>query len=109
MSKTYLPYDPDQRLLLPAALREWRPEGHLAYFISNVVDRLDLSEITACYDQERRGYALQSPDDGEGAVFCQQAGMVKLGHVALDGAKVRANASKHKAMSCRRWWTAGIG
>ena len=47
MSKTYLPYDPDQQLLLPAALQEWLPDGHLAYFISDVVDQLDLSEITA--------------------------------------------------------------
>ncbi len=41
MSKTYLPYDPDQQLLLPAALREWFPDDHLAYFISDVVDQLD--------------------------------------------------------------------
>ena len=34
--------------------------------------------------------------------FCQRAGLVKLGHVALDGAKVRANASRHKAMSYKR-------
>ena len=34
--------------------------------------------------------------------LCQRAGMVKLGHVALDGTKVRANASKHKAMSYKR-------
>ena len=34
--------------------------------------------------------------------LCQQAGLVKLCHVALDGTKVKANASKHKAMSCRR-------
>ena len=34
--------------------------------------------------------------------LCQRAGLVKLGHVALDGAKVKANASKHKAMSYRR-------
>ena len=34
--------------------------------------------------------------------FCQRAGLVKLGHVALDGTKVRANASKHKAMSYNR-------
>ena len=34
--------------------------------------------------------------------FAQRAGLVKLGHVALDGTKVRANASKHKAMSYRR-------
>ena len=34
--------------------------------------------------------------------FCQRAGLVKLGHVALDGTKVRANASRHKAMSYKR-------
>ena len=31
--------------------------------------------------------------------LCQQAGLVKLGHVALDGTKVKANASKHKPES----------
>lgn len=35
-------------------------------------------------------------------LLCRHAGLVKLGHVALDGTKVRANASKHKAMSYRR-------
>ena len=34
-----------------------------------------------------------------GAAACQAAGLVKLGHVAVDGTKLRANASKHKAMS----------
>ena len=34
--------------------------------------------------------------------LCQRAGLVKLGHVALDGTKVKANASRHKAMSYRR-------
>ena len=34
--------------------------------------------------------------------LCQMAGMVSLGHVALDGTKVKANASKHKAMSYGR-------
>ena len=160
MSKTYLPYDPDQQLLLPAALQEWLPDDHLAYFISDVVDQLDLSSITARYEQERRGgppyhprmmvkvllygycigvassrriaqrlhediafrvlAANNTPDfrtisdfrkDHLGALsglflqvlaFCQRSGLVKLGHVALDGAKVRANASRHKAMSYRR-------
>ena len=46
MSKTYLPYEPDQQLLLPAALQEWLPDDHLAYFISDVVDQLDMSEVT---------------------------------------------------------------
>lgn len=35
-------------------------------------------------------------------LICQKAGLVKLGHVALDGTKVKANASKHKAMSYGR-------
>src|SRR5208282_4585071 len=34
--------------------------------------------------------------------LCQRAGLVKLGHVSLDGTKVKANASKHKAMSYER-------
>jgi transposase len=34
--------------------------------------------------------------------LCQRAGLVKLGHVALDGTKLKANASKHKAMSYER-------
>ena len=55
MSKTYLPYDRDQQLLLPQALQEWLPEDHLAYFISDIVNQLDLSDIMAHYEQERRG------------------------------------------------------
>jgi transposase len=34
--------------------------------------------------------------------LCERAGLVKLGHVALDGTKIKANASKHKAMSYER-------
>ena len=55
MKKTYLPFDPDQQLLLPAALQEWLPEDHLPYFISAVVEQLDLWEITEHYEQESRG------------------------------------------------------
>ena len=160
MSKTYLPYEPDQQLLLPAALQDWLPDDHLAYFISDVVDQLDMSEVTARYERERRGgppyhprmmvkallygycvgvassrriaqrlhediafrvlAANNTPDfrtisdfrkdnlDALSGLFlqvlalCQQAGLVKLGHVALDGTKVKANASKHKAMSYGR-------
>ena len=160
MSKTYRPYDPEQQLLMPAALQEWLPPGHLAYFISDVVDQLDLSAITGRYQGETRGgppchpgmmvkvllygycsgvassrrLALRLHEDIAFRVLaanntpglrtvsdfrkdhlaalselflqvlalCQQAGLVKLGHVALDGTKVRANASKHKAMSYRR-------
>ena len=160
MSKTYLPYEPDQQLLLPAALQEWLPDDHLAYFISDVVDQLDMSKVTARYERERRGgppynprmmvkvllygycvgvassrriaqrlhediafrvlAANNTPDfrtisdfrkdnvDALSGLFvqvlalCHQAGLVKLGHVALDGTKVKANASKHKAMSYQR-------
>ena len=45
MSKTYLPYDPEQQLLLPAALQEWLRDDQLAYFTSDIVDQLDLSAI----------------------------------------------------------------
>ncbi|MDR7497529.1 MAG: IS1182 family transposase [Armatimonadota bacterium] len=159
-TKEYRPYSPDQLLLLPPSLREWLPEGHLAYFIGDLVDSFDLSAIEAVYEDELRGgppyhpamlvkvllyaysqgvYASRriarrlqedvafrvlaagnAPDfraisdfrkrhlDALQALFNQvltlarKAGLVKLGHVALDGTKVRANASKHKAMSYGR-------
>lgn len=50
MSKTFRPYTLNQRLLLPPALREWLPEGHLALFVSAVVDALDLSAIFEVYE-----------------------------------------------------------
>jgi transposase len=160
MSKTYRPYAPEQTYLLPPSLKEWLPAGHLAYFISDVVDELDLSEITSEYEREERGYppyhpvmmvkvtvygycvgrpssrrlqkgieediafrvlaAGNEPDFRTISDFrkrhlkalakifcqvlqlCQKAGLVKLGHVALDGTKIKANASKHKAMSYER-------
>lgn len=161
MSKTYRPYEPDQILLLPPSVQDWLPTGHLAHFISELVDEsLDLSAITKVYEQEERGYppyhpvmmtkvllyaysmgmpssrriekcliedvgfrmlaANNTPNFRTIADFrkehlaaldglflqvlklCQKAGMVKLGHVALDGTKMKANASKHKAMSYDR-------
>jgi len=35
-------------------------------------------------------------------LLCAKAGLVKLGHVSMDGSKIKANASKHKAMSYGR-------
>ena len=55
MAKTYRPYVPEQDLLLPPSLREWLPEDHLAFFVSDLVDHLDLSAITAVYEHEERG------------------------------------------------------
>ncbi|MDO8767222.1 MAG: IS1182 family transposase [Burkholderiaceae bacterium] len=49
MSTSYVPYQPDQQYLLPCALQEWLPQGHLAYFISDTVDSLNLSAFHARY------------------------------------------------------------
>ena len=161
MAKGYLPYDVDQRLLLPPDMRAWLPEGHLALFVLDVVEALDLSAIYRVYEAKdsrgRAGYhpvmmvALlvyaycvgrpssrrieqatyedvafrvlagdQHPDHDCIAAFrkehlealaglfvqvlelCRKAGLVKLGHIAIDGTKMKANASKHKAMSYDR-------
>ena len=160
VSKTFRPYEPDQIFLMPAQIREWLPSDHLAYFVSDVVEQLDLSAVTERYAHEERGYppyhsqmmvkvllyaycigvpssrkiarkleediafrvlaANNTPDFRTISDFrkdhlkalaglfvqvlklCQKEGLVKLGHVALDGTKIQANASKHKAMSYKR-------
>jgi transposase len=160
MAKTYRPYVPEQDLLLPPSLRDWLPDGHLAYFVSDLVDQLDLSAITAPYEDETRGqppyhpvmmtkvlvYAYcvgvfssrkierrlsedvafrvlaagNQPDFRTISDFRKQhlaalqglfeqvlrlalaAGAMTLGRVALDSTKIKANASKHKAMSYGR-------
>jgi len=160
MSKPYKPYQPDQDLLLPPSLKDWLPEKHLAYFVSEVVDELELSGIEAVYEKEERGqppydprmmtkvlvYAYcvgvcsarkiqqrltedvafrvlaagNEPDFRTIADFRKihlevlkglfkqvlkmavEMGALKLGRVALDGSKVKASASKHKAMSYDR-------
>jgi transposase len=160
MSKTFRPYLPTQDFLLPPSLNEWLPENHLAYFVSDVVDALDLSAIESVYEKNDRGQppyhprmmtkilvysycvgvfssrrmakrlvedvafrvlaAGNQPDfrtlsdfrklhlEALSKLFEQvlqislNAGMIKLGRVALDGSKIKANASKHKAMSYGR-------
>ncbi len=159
MAKTFRPYEPDQLLLLPPAIGDWVPEGHLARFVSELVEGLDLGAIEDTYEEER-GYppyhprmmvkvllyayatgiyssrriarglvdsvalrylaAGNEPDFrtisdfrkrhgealrglfGQVLRLCRRAGLVKLGHVAVDGTKIKANASKHKAMSYGR-------
>jgi len=61
MSKTYRPYEPDQMFFMPASMRDWLPGNHLAYFISDMVDHLDLSSITVRYTGEERGYPAYHP------------------------------------------------
>lgn len=157
MGKSYRPYYPDEELLLPPSLRDWLPEDHLAYFVSDVVDNLDLSAMDAVYGTEKRGQPPYDPlmmtkvlvygycigvfssrrierrlvEDIAFRVLAAgnqpnfrtisdfrkihlqtlaglfeqvlkialEAGAMKVGRVALDGTKVKANASKHKAMS----------
>jgi hypothetical protein len=55
MPKGYRSYLPEQELLLPPSLRDWLPENHLAYFVGDVVDQMDLSEIHGVYEKELRG------------------------------------------------------
>lgn len=61
MGKTYRPYLPEQDLLMPPSLRDWLPEGHLAYFVSDLIDAMDLGEIEAYYEREDRGYPPYHP------------------------------------------------
>jgi transposase len=160
MAKSYRPYYPDEELLLPPSLRDWLPEKHLAYFVSDVVDHLDLSAMDAVYGKEKRGQPPYDPlmmtkvlvygycvgvfssrrierrleEDIAFRVLAAdnhpnfrtisdfrkihlqtlaglfeqvlkialEAGAMKVGRIALDGTKVKANASKHKAMSYDR-------
>jgi transposase len=160
MTTSYLPYDPQQQFLLPPALEEWLPEGHLAYFISDTVDLLDLNAFHVRYAGggprnqpfhpgmmvkvllyayasgvfSSRKIARKLHEDVAFRVLAagnfpkhrticdfralhldelaglfvqvvklaRECGMVKLGKVAIDGTKVKASASRHKAMSYQR-------
>src|ERR1700676_1091170 len=61
MGKSYRPYYPDQEFLLPPSLREWLPENHLVYFVSDVVDNVNLSALDAVYGDEQRGQPPYDP------------------------------------------------
>lgn len=160
MPTSFLPYEPDQTFLLPPSPSEWLPENHLVYFVSDIIDRLNLQKFYARYEGDGRrnqpydpamlvkvlvyGYATgvfssrkQAKKLYEDVAFrllgagnfpshrticdfrvkhlpelkelfvavarvAQELGLVKLGTVALDGTKVKAHASKHKAMSYGR-------
>jgi transposase len=160
MTTSYLPYEPRQQQLLPAALQDWLPEGHLAYFISDTIDALDLCAFHARYAGggprnppfhptmmvkvlvygyatgvfSSRKIARKLHEDvafrvlGAGnfprhrticdfralhleefsALFVQvvklarEGGLAKLGTIAVDGTRIKANASRHKAMSYER-------
>jgi transposase len=160
MPTCFLPYEPMQDFLLPPSPSEWLPEDHLAYFVLEVIDRLDLQIFYARYEGDGRrnqpfdpamlvkvlvyGYAtgvfssrkiarklyedvafrmLGAGNFPSHRTICdfrlrhlpelkelfvqvvglaKELGMVKLGMIGLDGTKIKANASKHKAMSYGR-------
>ena len=62
MSKRFRTCDLNQVFLLPPSLQDWLPEGHLARFIAEVTDELDLSKIMAVYGRkDGRGMAAYHP------------------------------------------------
>src|SRR5262249_27639998 len=61
MGKSYRPYLPDQEFLLPPSLRDWLPESHLVYVVSDVIDNLNLSAMDAVYGDEQRGQPPYDP------------------------------------------------
>ena len=54
MTTTFRPYHPDQVFLLPPSLQDCLPEGHLVYFISDVVDQLHLQQLFDRYEADGR-------------------------------------------------------
>ena len=63
---------------------------------------LDAPDFRTVSDFRRRHLKALGKLFGQILQLCEKAGLVKLGHVALDGTKIKANASKHKAMSYER-------
>ncbi len=155
MEPKFLEVDRETLYLLPPSVQDWLPEGHLARFVVEIVEQLDLRSLRASYagrgsqpynpamllallfygystgvfssrKLERSTYdsvafrfiaANRHPDHDTIAAFrkrflkelsglfvqilmiARQMNMLKLGSVSLDGSKVKANASKHKALS----------
>src|SRR3954454_21759820 len=153
MAQNFIACDREQELLLPPSLREWLPEGHLAWFVIDAVAQWDLAGFYRGYRADGHGraahdpammvalllycYAIgerssrrierrcnddvatrvicanQAPDHTTIARFrqrhesaladlfggvlglCAEAGLVRVGVVAIDGTKVNANASQH--------------
>jgi len=160
MSTRFRPYYPEQSYLLPPSLSDWLAKGHLAYFISEIVDALDVKSFYARYEGDGRRnspydprmmlkvlvYAYASgvlssrkvarkleedvafrvlgagnfPDHrtvngfrqehweefagifGQVVKLAREMKLIRMGTLAIDGTKVRANASKRKGMSYGR-------
>jgi transposase len=155
MAVDFIPIDRDTPYLLPPSVQDYVPGDHLARFVVEIVDQLDLRAMVGAYWGRGKspfhpamlvallfyGYATgtfssrklekatydsmavryicanRHPDHDTIATFrkrflkelegvflqilvvAQAMGLVKLGTVSLDGTKIKANASKHKALS----------
>jgi transposase len=61
MAQNFLPCDRDQELLLPPNMRDWLPEGHLAWFVIEAVAELDLGPFYASYRADGHGRSAHDP------------------------------------------------
>ena len=61
MTYNLLPWDREQSYLMPPSMREWLSEGHLAWFIVDAVDEMDLGEFYAAYRNDGWGAAAYDP------------------------------------------------
>jgi transposase len=61
MAYNFLRGDRDQRFLLPPDLRDWLPEGHLAWLILDVVDQLDLTPFYRAHRADGHGHPAYDP------------------------------------------------
>src|SRR5204862_6863996 len=61
MAQNFVACDRDQELLLPPSLREWLPEGHLAWFVIDAVAAFDLCEFYAAYRVDGHGRPAHDP------------------------------------------------
>src|SRR3954469_4982401 len=61
MAQNFIACDREQELLLPPSLREWLPEGHLAWFVLDAVDAMDLEPFLAGYRDDGWGRAAHDP------------------------------------------------
>jgi transposase len=105
----YPPYDPVMMtaVLLYAYCQGIYPSRRIAKACRERVDfmavtAMQMPDFRTISDFRKRHLAALGELFVQVLQLCQQAGLVQLGHVALDGTKVKANASKHKAMSYGR-------
>jgi len=67
VGKNYRPWEVKQDFLLPPSLLEWLPEGHLARFVLEVVEELELGPIYETYERES---TVRAEDDGDAVAVC---------------------------------------